>query len=623
MKYPFLFVAQLVSIYFFALTFSVPVVFAQTESSRSYTYERIAATFTLHTDASMSVEEIQTYRFIGEYHQGWRDIPHSGYDDISVRGVVDVDTGELYTYSSSRLEKTDPASWGKYTTFIQDGATVIEWYYNAKDTDKTFVLSYDVTGVVGFYPDHDELYWNLFTDYDVPVHIAEATVILPTEASLASLTTMAYVSGGTLERARVVDGRTINYIFRELAPNADVTIAPGWQKGIISASAYRMSWFARNWGYVGTWIVSILFPIVLFIRWYLNERYKKGRGTIIPYYEPPRNLRPAMADIVVHERLSQKAWSATIVDLAVRGYCSIEEIPLSELAQHVLWGIASVSLGIFALVVWLSDPSLLWIVAIPLMVIIFSLFKQKIGTPTSLGTEYMIRRKEGGDISLLETYETDVLNALFSDADIFSTKEMKQDVTKAQALSKKLIEIAKDVAKETADDTRVYEVGFRTWQKILPLLIVVGVVLYMFIIPANIPHWAIFFLVLVYAGATVYIYETYNPRLNAEGHVLREEILGFKMYLETAERYRLENLTPETFEKFLPYAMIFGVEKKWGKVFEHVAMDAPHWYVSHGVVAGGMSSTPFSPSAFSASFGTAFTSSFASSGGGGGAGGGL
>lgn len=58
----------------------------------------------------------------------------------------------------------------------------------------------------------------------------------------------------------------------------------------------------------------------------------------------------------------------------------------------------------------------------------------------------------------------------------------------------------------------------------------------------------------------------YTPRHNTKGALLTEKWLGFKLYLETAERYRMQNLTPEIFEKYLPYAMIFGVEKKWAKI---------------------------------------------------------
>ena len=115
----------------------------------------------------------------------------------------------------------------------------------------------------------------------------------------------------------------------------------------------------------------------------------------------------------------------------------------------------------------------------------------------------------------------------------------------------------------------------------------------------------------------------YSKRLNTRGELLKEDWLGFKMYLETAERYRMQNLTPEIFEKYLPYAMIFGIEKKWAKAFDGINMQSPTWY-SGAVIANSNNfssgATPsFSASSFASGFSSSFASSFASSGGGGGA----
>lgn len=65
-----------------------------------------------------------------------------------------------------------------------------------------------------------------------------------------------------------------------------------------------------------------------------------------------------------------------------------------------------------------------------------------------------------------------------------------------------------------------------------------------------------------------------------------ERIEGFKMYLETAEKDRMNMLnppeqTPELFEELLPYAIALDVDVAWGKQFETVlelAKYDPAWY---------------------------------------------
>ena len=91
---------------------------AQT-SEKSYFFPSIDATITTNKDSSIIVSETQTYAFTGTYHTAWREIPHKRLSAIKVLSVVDADTNTPLTYSRSKLNKDEPASWGKYTTFVQ------------------------------------------------------------------------------------------------------------------------------------------------------------------------------------------------------------------------------------------------------------------------------------------------------------------------------------------------------------------------------------------------------------------------------------------------------------------------------------------------------------------------
>jgi len=57
-------------------------------------------------------------------------------------------------------------------------------------------------------------------------------------------------------------------------------------------------------------------------------------------------------------------------------------------------------------------------------------------------------------------------------------------------------------------------------------------------------------------------------------------VLGFEDFLGHVESDRLERTvkTPAMFEKFLPYAMALGVEKKWGGAFQDIYKEPPQWY---------------------------------------------
>jgi uncharacterized membrane protein YgcG len=137
----------------------------------------------------------------------------------------------------------------------------------------------------------------------------------------------------------------------------------------------------------------------------------------------------------------------------------------------------------------------------------------------------------------------------------------------------------------------------------------------------------------------------------AKGVAAKEHLLGLKMYLEVAEKDRLEKLqspsapyapatsepvkTVELFEKLLPYAVVLGVEKEWAKQFESLYTSPPDWYSGNWgtfnavVLASSISSgigsavgTSFSSPSSSSGSGFSGGGGFAGGGGGGGGGGG-
>ena len=75
----------------------------------------------------------------------------------------------------------------------------------------------------------------------------------------------------------------------------------------------------------------------------------------------------------------------------------------------------------------------------------------------------------------------------------------------------------------------------------------------------------------------------YLPKRNAYGREMLGKIKGFKNFLETAEKDRLEAMVmqnPTYFYDILPFTYVLGVSDKWISKFENIAMKAPDWYDS-------------------------------------------
>ena len=132
----------------------------------------------------------------------------------------------------------------------------------------------------------------------------------------------------------------------------------------------------------------------------------------------------------------------------------------------------------------------------------------------------------------------------------------------------------------------------------------------------------------------------YLPKRTKYGNEMFGKLKGFKNFLETAEKEKLESMVlenPNYFYDILPFTYVLGISDKWIKKFESISLQAPSWYNSPNtfdisnfetfvnstmsLAQSAMSSTPYSNS----SGGSSGESSGGSSGGGssgGGSGGG-
>ena len=75
----------------------------------------------------------------------------------------------------------------------------------------------------------------------------------------------------------------------------------------------------------------------------------------------------------------------------------------------------------------------------------------------------------------------------------------------------------------------------------------------------------------------------YLPKRTQYGNEILGKIKGFRNFLVTAEKDRLEAMVmqdPTYFYNILPYTCVLGVSDKWIKKFESIATQAPTWYDS-------------------------------------------
>jgi hypothetical protein len=83
-----------------------------------------------------------------------------------------------------------------------------------------------------------------------------------------------------------------------------------------------------------------------------------------------------------------------------------------------------------------------------------------------------------------------------------------------------------------------------------------------------------------FTGATVLVFGFFLQARTSTGTQALSKVLGFREFLFRVEKDHIERLekTPELFEKYLPYAMALGVETSWTQAFANIIVMPPHWY---------------------------------------------
>ncbi|MBK7098610.1 MAG: DUF2207 domain-containing protein [Sphingobacteriales bacterium] len=98
-------------------------------------------------------------------------------------------------------------------------------------------------------------------------------------------------------------------------------------------------------------------------------------------------------------------------------------------------------------------------------------------------------------------------------------------------------------------------------------------------------------------------------RPTEKGDAAKQQTRGFKMFIEKAEKDKLEYLLlddPSYFEKTLAYAVSFGMAKKWARKFNGLNLQPPGWY--HGSTLSGTTEGAFNAAAFTDSFTSSMSS---------------
>src|SRR5262245_18710492 len=192
-----------------------------------------------------------------------------------------------------------------------------------------YVIRYRTTRQVGFFAEHDELYWNATgTGWTFPIDMAEARITLPEPVPFRLSTFYTGPQGARGKDATVVSqqgGRIVFRTTRPLPAKAGLTVVAGWQKGVIAPPTQRQQaiwWLSDNLAHAVAGLGLVLVLGFYGLAWARVGR-DPARGTIIPLFAPPDGMTAAAVRFVDRMGFDDRCFAAAIVDLGVRRHLRI------------------------------------------------------------------------------------------------------------------------------------------------------------------------------------------------------------------------------------------------------------------------------------------------------------
>ena len=592
-------------------------------------------------DGTMDVRETITVNAQGDFieHGIYRDFPtiYRGGRDMHVRFDVQSVTldGHDTPYSTIYIDNGTRLQMGDADVTLSHGL-------------HTFDIRYVTDRQIGFFSKRDELYWNVTGNrWGFEILHAGAVVHLPDDARIESWD---YYTGPLGKRGKAAAARRLspNAIAFDttalLDPDSGLTVAVDFAKGAVLPPdrAARLDYFLRdNEGAAGALAGLALLCLYFLVAWWLVGRDPR-RGTIIPLFAPPQDLSPAAMRYIHRMRYDRKAFAATLIGLAVKGVVTIAE------TKHFLGPVYALKRA--------GDPNA------PLCA------TESLVAQTLIGwdSEIELTRKNASRINLAISALKQGLSDEYERV-YFNTNQrwfwpglgiIGLSCVAAALLSHNLagaflvflwsglFGVATAVfgylafgawrTVITGHGAFAVNLAAALWRTMAALPFAATLIGMMFFLNDSIQPVTIFILALEGVVALLFYHLLRAP--TRAGGALRDAIDGFALFLKTAEQPRLEMLqppeiTPQLFEKFLPYAIALDCETQWSRKFETAVASAdggsgaaashtymPMWY--QGESFGAISTPAFAAGLGMALGGAAASASAAPGSGSGGGGGG-
>jgi len=452
----------------------------------------------------------------------------------------------------------------KYSETKDNFNHTVGWKIGDPDKNVTGENYYEITYLVknavrSGNTDFDELYWNLNGNFwDIETNNFSANIVFP--AGITQNNSQVYLYSGSLGQKNNslasyewTNDNTLKIASKQtLSPMQGITASITFPRNIVKP--YQPGFFDLYGEYF--WF---LLPLAIFIFAYsIWNKYGKDPRidkTIVPEFEIPENLKPMELGILnSNNKFENSLITAAVIELAVKRFINIEEVDKK------------------------------WILG---------------------SKDYRFIKLMPDNSQVMTPSEVILFRALFKNSDQVLASSLKKDfythISDIKQAARDWL-VKQGLIVENSMLLRVVFIAVSIGALIIFGHLIIGILIYSAMVRLAIA--------IILSIGIIGIFGLLMPKRTPKGAELNWRVKGFKLYMETAEKYRSRFHEKENiFEKFLPYAIVFGITKLWTKKMEEIygkeyfSTHHPAWYA--GNFAAGFNADNFASQMNSVSAGIA------------------
>lgn len=381
-----------------------------------------------------------------------------------------------------------------------------------------YVIQYSLKNTINYFDDHDELFLNITGNgWSVPIETVSANIEVPgTITDTICFTGPKDSTASECTFEKLSDTQIVGTTTRALGSLEGYTVALKMPKDTLkdTRAEQTVAFLLANIG------IFLPIPFFFFFLFIINKKGKNKKITVIPHYEPEKGMYPLLAGYIHSSKLDNKHITAEIIQLAIEGHIRI---------------------------------------------------KQE-------GKRNYILEKTQVEKDITRDSSRMLYAGLFNGSDSVNTKKISSSFyyLTVQNLSKELDSVAYDEG--------YFEEKRKKLRNRMSTFGILGSTLsfmtFGYFSELAATGWSIGFLL---SSILAIIFSSKVNLKAKKGSQSYCELEGLKMYIDTAEKHRIEfHNDPEkyrgVFETLLPYAIIFGLEKKWASEFKDIYKEPPDWY---------------------------------------------